>query len=354
MSRRSNRTTPRGFTLIELLVVIAIIGVLIALLLPAVQAAREAARRAQCSNNLKQIGLALSNYENQNGSFPPGSVKFGSGSLIDCTVQRNHTMFALILPFMEQKPIYDSINFNLPAMSNTAPYGKVGPGGAAANSTAYNSTLNSYICPSDSLKSRTPSTPGYSQSSYAGVTGNKDVWHWWYGCPASPSPQIESDGMFNADYTYRVSDVSDGLSNTMFVGETSRFRNDPDGNFFYFWTGDLWYGTATPGVTRITAFATTVAKPNASFWLQETSDSTYYQNWDQNPALPLQNMGQWGFRSQHPGGVNFVFGDGSVRFLKDSISVVGPVNPMTNLLTPGIYRQLATRGGGEVIDQGGL
>jgi prepilin-type N-terminal cleavage/methylation domain-containing protein/prepilin-type processing-associated H-X9-DG protein len=351
MLRRPSPAARRGFTLIELLVVIAIIGVLIALLLPAVQAAREAARRAQCTNNLKQIGLALSNYENQNGSYPPGSVKYGSGTLQDCTVQRNHTMFALMLPFMEQKTIYDAINFNLPAMSASGPYGMAG-NGAAANSTAYNATMTSYICPSDTLKRSTPSTPGYSQSSYAGVTGNKDVWHWYYGCPAQPTPQIESDGMFNADYTYRVSDVADGLSNTFFVGETSRFKNDPDGNSFYFWTGDGWYGSAVSGATRVTVFATTVAKPNASFLLPEPSDSTYFQNWDQNPTLALQNLGQWGFRSQHPGGVNFVFGDGSVHFIKDSIQVVAGTNPLNGQTLNGIYRKLATRQGGEVIDNG--
>ncbi len=346
----SRRPTRRAFTLIELLVVIAIIGVLIALLLPAVQAAREAARRAQCSNNLKQLGLALANYENQNGSFPPGSIKYGSGSNIDCTVQRHHTMFALLLPFMEQKPVYDAINFNLPAVDEVGPYGLAG-NGAASNSTAYNSAVNNYVCPSDSTRPPAQTIFGRAQSSYSGVTGNKDVWHWWFGCPADPSPQIESDGMFNGDYTYRVSDVSDGLSNTLFVGETSRFKNDPDGNFFYFWSGDLWYGTATPGVSRITALASTVARPNASFLIPEPGgDGTYFQHWDRNPNTPLQNMGQWGFRSQHPGGVNFVFGDGSVRFIKETISVVGGTNPLNGQLMPGVYRQLATRSGGEVVD----
>ncbi len=91
--------------------------------------------------------------------------------------------------------------------------------------------MNTFLCPSDTIGPNSITTPGNSQVCYAGSLGNRDVYHWWHGCPASPSPQEESDGMFNADYTYRVADVTDGLSNTFFVGETSRYNNDPDGNF---------------------------------------------------------------------------------------------------------------------------
>ncbi|MDR3637582.1 MAG: DUF1559 domain-containing protein [Isosphaeraceae bacterium] len=340
-----------GFTLIELLVVIAIIAVLIALLLPAVQAAREAARRAQCVNNLKQIGLALANYESSAGSFPPGSIKWGSGNLTDCSVQRHHTMFALILSQMEQSSTHDSINFNLPAVDTSPPYGTGSANGAASNSTAYNTTVNSYLCPSDGHVNISPSSvPGQAHSSYSGSSGNTDVWHWNWGCPANPSPQIESDGMFNADYCYKIADVTDGLSNTLFVGETSRFKNDPDGNWFYQWTTDGWYGSSVSSASRIMSLACTVAHPNASFLLPEPGgDGSYYQNWYRNPSLQLQNLGQWGFRSMHPGGVNFLFGDGSVRFIKDSVNTVGPINSLNNQLTLGVFRELATRQGNEVV-----
>ena len=97
----------------------------------------------------------------------------------------------------------------------------LGVNSAAANSTAYNTRVNSFLCPSDNLGPNTTTTPGNSQVCYAGVAGNRDVYHWWHGCPASPSPQEEADGMFNGDYTYRAADVTDGLSNTLFVGETS-------------------------------------------------------------------------------------------------------------------------------------
>ncbi|MDG3004219.1 DUF1559 family PulG-like putative transporter [Paludisphaera mucosa] len=342
----------RGFTLIELLVVIAIIAVLIALLLPAVQSAREAARRAQCTNNLKQIGLGLANYESANGTYPLGSVRDGVGAVQDCSVSRRHTFFALILPQMELSTVYNAINFSVPSLDSAPPYGKGNANGAAMNSTAYNSGVNSYVCPSD-IKSRPhpTSVAGRSQSSYGGVLGNKDVMHWWNGCPADGPPTAESDGMFNADYCYKVSSVSDGLSNTLFVGETAKFRNDADGDWFYQWNQDAWYGSwIANGVSRIFAFATTVAKPNAGVLIPEPDgDSTYYTDWDLSPTLQLQNLGQWGFRSMHSGGVNFLFGDGSVRFIKDSIEVAGGLNPANGQRLGGVYRKLATRAGGEII-----
>jgi prepilin-type N-terminal cleavage/methylation domain-containing protein/prepilin-type processing-associated H-X9-DG protein len=339
----------RGFTLIELLVVISIIAVLIALLLPAVQAAREAARRAQCVNNLKQIGLALANYETSNRVFPPGSIQYGAGATLDCTTQRHHTMFAMILPLIEQTPLYNSLNFQLNAVDTTGPYGK-NVNSAACNSTGYNTTVNSYLCPSDNLGKFTTPT------SYAGVIGNTDIYHWFYGCPTTlPSPEVQSDGMFEPDYVYQVSDVTDGLSNTLFVGETSRYNNDPDGMLLYSWSNDYFWqsnlSTSAGLVTRPDALAFTIARPNSPMLVPDVpADTVLFVNWFQNPNLPLQNMGQWGFRSHHPGGVNFVFGDGSVHWIKESINIVGTVNTTTGLLGLGVYRSLATRQNGEVID----
>ncbi|WP_240911337.1 DUF1559 family PulG-like putative transporter [Paludisphaera soli] len=347
MPLRSGRR--RGFTLIELLVVIAIIAVLIALLLPAVQSAREAARRSQCTNNLKQIGLALANYESAQGTFPPGAVARGSAPNADCSNERKHTFFSLILPQMEQGAIYNAINFSLPAIDQVGPFGLPGNGGAS-NRTALHSTIAGFICPSDMVVPPDPAAPrGRGQSSYSGSVGHKDVRHWWYGCPASPSV-IQSDGMFNADYNYGVSDVSDGLSNTLFVGEVAKFRKDPDPNLSNQWGNYAYYGSSVSGVTRPSALAFTLAKPNSSMLVPDVpGDGSYSTNWERNPATRFQDFGQWGFRSMHPGGVNFLFGDGSVRYIKDSIEVVGAPNPVSGYASPGVFRKLATRGGNETV-----
>jgi prepilin-type processing-associated H-X9-DG protein len=298
------------------------------------------------------MGLALHNYETANGVFPPGAIRWGSGAAEDCVSPRHHTMFALILGYMEESTVYNSINFNLGSIDTNGPFGN-GVNSAASNSTGYNTTISSYLCPSDNIaKFQTPTLiPAFAQSSYGAVVGNVDVNHWWWNCPAFPSPQMMGDGMFDADYVYRVSDVTDGLSNTLFIGETSRFTNDPDGTFFYSWTNDQWWGSSVAGVSRIDSYAYTLAKPNAPMLVPDIGgDATFFQNWQQNPNLQLQNMGQWGFRSQHPGGLNFLFGDGSCHFIKSSINVVGSINPTNGTLGLGVYRQLGTRQGGEVID----
>ena len=260
-------------------------------------------------------------------------------------------MFALILPFIEQTTVYNSINFQLGSIDTTGPYGN-GVNSAASNSTGYNTTVNSYLCPSDNIGKSSTTIPGLTQTSYGGVIGNVDIYHWFHGCPTTaPSPQVQSDGMFDADYVYQVSDVTDGLSNTLFVGETSRYSNDPDGIFFYSWSNDALWISSVSGVTRPDALAMTIARPNAPMLIPDIGpDSIFNINWYLNPNLALQNMGQWGFRSQHPGGVNFLFGDGSVHFIKESINVVGTVNPTAGTLGLGVYRALGTRQNGEVID----
>jgi prepilin-type N-terminal cleavage/methylation domain-containing protein len=235
----------RGFTLIEVLVVIAILMALVALLLPAVQGARESARRAQCLNYLKQIGLALQNYERTYQSFPPGAVS-GQESPLDCSSfanrGRGHGVLTLILPFIEQEITHDAINF---AYSSMGLQGSINAG--AINYTGLSTHLAVYVCPSDTgqtppLNKLVDPTNGltfnaYSQGSYAGVVGTVDIFRWSCGCPPTSddgivcfksSVELMPDGAFGYNHAFHASDFHDGLSYTLLVGEFARFVPDPD------------------------------------------------------------------------------------------------------------------------------
>ncbi len=340
-----NPKTRRGFTLIELLVVIAIIAVLISLLLPAVQSAREAARRAQCINNLKQIGLGIHNYESSNGTFPLGSVGYAVPA-IDCT-QRGFSLFALILGSMEQTQVYNAINWSLASGSTFN-----GVNAGAANRTALVTRINTYVCPSDQIQ--TPydisvSSNGYSQSSYAGVSGTNDIWHWWYGCTTGQSynASITANGVFGASQNTTISKITDGTSNTIIVGEAGRYINDPD-QVFMTWSRALWFGSALAGVSRPQGMASVVPKLNAQIQIPE-SGGTLTPTGDVDSWLFDANylgLGQFGFRSGHPGGVNFLFGDGSVRYIKNTVDMGSTDYTQKNV---GVLRKLSTYGGGEVI-----
>jgi prepilin-type N-terminal cleavage/methylation domain-containing protein/prepilin-type processing-associated H-X9-DG protein len=332
----------RGFTLIELLVVIAIIGVLIALLLPAVQAAREAARRAQCTNNLKQIGLAVYNYESATGSYPMGNLTRSAAESPTCTgTYYGHTCMSYILPYLEGSNQYNAVNFS-------RPYNSV------SQVTAYSIKVNSYVCPSDAGVAKLP--PNFiptTQTSYAPVRGIRENIRWTIA-PADGSNRCganDSEGIFGANISYAVADVTDGTSNTMMFGEASRFRQEGGDSHFNFWNvAGSWVGpnwnAATPdwpGDVRVTGGAFVVPKlnsppvTNGGPSCQDNVAAPHSLNWsipDANP--PCIALGQWGFRSMHPGGANFLFTDGSVKFVKDSVNYL-------------VYRSLGTRGRGEVI-----
>jgi prepilin-type N-terminal cleavage/methylation domain-containing protein/prepilin-type processing-associated H-X9-DG protein len=340
----------QGFTLIEMLVVISIVAVLIALLLPAVQAAREAARRVQCSNNLKQIGLALQNYHTVHDTFPPGAIGL-PGHPIECQ-RRGHSVFTLLLPFVEQTPAFNAINFSFGS------YGYQGPANAGAiNWTGLSHRVATYICPSDTQqiprlsKLEDPvngvTYNAYTQGSYAGVVGTVDIFrNYCHGCDGQPIQtdglacfgdiELRPDGAFGYNHGFRDVAFRDGLSNTLLIGESSRFPNDPDPHF-NIWTIAAWPWPASsiPDVTRPQAMATTVPRINAPL-REPDAVRAHPTNWKYD--LRYEEMGQFGFRSNHPGGANFLFGDGSVRFLKETID------------RQGVYWALSTRCGRELVD----
>jgi len=339
----------RGFTLIELLVVIAIIGVLIALLLPAVQAAREAARRAQCTNNLKQIGLALHNYESSNGSFPPGCFGTSVRDRNPCTANVSHTWADMILPFLEQGSTYNAINFQVPTYNGgTASIGTTGNWGYL-QATAYTNRVDAFICPSDLNLSerRTVATVmgglnPYSQTSYTAVSGTVEcLWYGYWGVggvnppPLANCEAIEPNGVFGKNYTYKIADILDGTSSTMFVGETSHFKNEPVSVFSFWNRAGAFIGNIGSDI-RVMGWAYAVPKINAPATGLSPNISDPFNWWNLQVYPSSQNEGELGFRSFHPGGANFVFGDGSVKFIKQTINLQN-------------YQALSTRAQGEVL-----
>jgi prepilin-type N-terminal cleavage/methylation domain-containing protein/prepilin-type processing-associated H-X9-DG protein len=354
MPRSARHASQRGFTLIELLVVIAIIGVLVSLLLPAVQSAREAARRSQCINNLKQIGLAILNYDSAVGSLPPGIINHGlveraAGVCNNGTWNKNHGTFTFILPYIEQQSVYNAVNFNLPAGTGggTSPAAILGVMAGRIQSTALSTVISTYVCPTDEL--REPGTGfaadllnGYSPSSYSISFGTRDNARWTLGgCPYF----FTGDGPFCINATIKTDFISDGLSNTIFAGETSRFVNDPE-PFFGFWTRPASYGSRQGlAIGRLQGYAYPVVKLNSPPGPDPlTATGSVFGNkgdaWLARPETYV--AGQYGFRSQHPGGVNFLFGDGSVRFIKTTVDSGDPTRV-------GVMRALGSINGRETI-----
>ncbi len=356
--RPYKRGARRAFTLIELLVVIAIIAVLIALLLPAVQSAREAARRAQCVNNLKQIALACFNYESGTGSFPIGNLMLNDQANAvfggQCSQLMGYSAFAYILPYIEQSGGYNAYNFIWPGDA----YPKAANSGP--NATAGLQKIASYVCPSDqpSLPINIPQyTIAIAQGSYGMNRGRWENIYFNWAVAAFPDPGQPytstcnyggGDGMFMPESVVRIADVIDGTSNTFMLGEMSRFPNEPTNIFQFMGLTAAWGdSTYSPSGVRVTSGAFVVPALNSPPDTTPTgvtfnacfAGTVQPPDWLKNSAIPggpCNTLGQWAFRSFHPGGGNFAMGDGSVKFIKNSI----------NLVT---YRALGTRNLGEVV-----
>jgi prepilin-type N-terminal cleavage/methylation domain-containing protein/prepilin-type processing-associated H-X9-DG protein len=329
----------RGFTLIELLVVIAIIGVLIALLLPAVQAAREAARRAQCLNNMKQLGIALHNYHDVNGTFPPGRIWSNVGFPTIFSGQQNTTWFCLMLPFFEQGTLANAFNFSLG--SEGPVLGITNIPALDANSTVASTKLSVFQCPSDRqiIFNINPNYvgPKYSQflftkGNYATSWGNTG---WGQGFRGTYTTQYIQSA-FGHDMKINIARVTDGTSNTVFLAEVLQGAQ-------YDVRGMMW--SSVPGGA---SFMTRFTPNSYQDYLGAVNGGDFLNNAPTLFCTPEPVLGLMcypnasdsdafaGARSRHPGGINATFGDGSVRFLKNSVS-------------PPIWQALNTIAAGEVL-----
>jgi len=348
-----------AFTLVELLVVIAIIGILVALLLPAIQAAREAARRATCTNNLKQLGLAIQLYHDQKKELPPGArwydyrdgckdCKTVSEWGPECCRKRHGTIHMFLLPFLEEQPLYDAFNFEDPKGTDE----QLLPNGLPIGSTA----VATFVCPSDEPMTATTVRPGqtapelsddllssYKMTNYqasrgptrhidgpvscpltdawnqqfAGITGPgskpinapsppTDEFTWTYSERAGPAGDPtkyfrEFGGPFTrSSFTVKISKITDGLSKTIYMGEV-RVRCSAHAAEGWAWShsGNGLISTVVP---------------------------INFDSCSDNSALGCGSWETWssalGFKSPHPGGGHFVMGDASVQFLPDSIDML--------------------------------
>jgi prepilin-type N-terminal cleavage/methylation domain-containing protein/prepilin-type processing-associated H-X9-DG protein len=299
-----------GFTLIELLVVITIIGILIALLLPAVQAAREAARRAQCSNNLRQIGVALSNFESNRGTFPPGTeastpMAYGYPSKPD-----NEWVYLLhyLLPYMEEQNYYDAIDGPTFDLQNPWVAGAVWP------RSVHDRAIAVLQCPSDGFGGYVTlegSGIHLTRSSYRGIfSGLQDYENAYRQYPE------ERRAAFRMGVGTPVSDIKDGTSNTMAVAEYVKGIDEGDarGSIYSNRAGlQFLYVAQGPNSMSDDGLCDAFCPKNGSPPLPELNLPCFgTANYWQNYASP---------RSRHPGGVQVVFCDGSVHFIPDNIAM---------------------------------
>ncbi len=299
--RQSSVKPIYGFTLVELLVVISIIGVLVGLLLPAIQAARESARRLQCTNKMKQIGVAMQNYHAAKRFFPSGS------NIHDEERKTGISWNVLVLPYLEQNNLFDRIQ----------PL----PNGGAMNLSPEKELNNAYICPSAEQEPNEVDT--FKHANYSTVSGsfrNGESMGLTGACG-----DVFIDGTFYPNSRTPISRITDGTSNTLAVGERTYYFGPYSWMFGSLKRGnpisDLCMGSSHNIVAPINA------DPNVFGY--------YRFDPNQPPGTPEIKLNNLYFGSDHPGGANFMYADGSIHFLDDSIDFT-------------IYQNMASKDGGEV------
>ncbi len=310
----------KGFTLIELLVVIAIIAILVALLLPAVQQAREAARRSSCKNNLKQIALGLHNYHDVFTTFPPGRIdsnpSYAAATQGPLENQNGLAWSAFILPYVEQAPLYDQISTETAGFirhwerDNT---------GASAPISSSRARITTYGCPSDTMPLINTKRGSYGKTNYMGNSGNRAA--------------IDRRGIFWVNSRVKMRDISDGTSNTLIVVEKSGTR---DANTMINcdtvvcdWNAGLWIGSRYVG--------------NSVGWHSgiNPTDVDSYGGGSATYMIGRSNRTwghSWSNNSTHTGGLQTALCDGSVRFLSENIDMI-------------TYRNLRDRRDGNVVGE---
>jgi prepilin-type N-terminal cleavage/methylation domain-containing protein/prepilin-type processing-associated H-X9-DG protein len=321
--------TRRAFTLIELLVVMAIIGILIAILLPAIQRVREAAQRASCQNNLKQIGLALHNYHDNFGRFPAAKIHSGTGTLLQANYfgpevdyrnqpwrVYNHTGWVALLPFIEQGNLFRIYDYRKPSCYSCSSAGIEDDSWLAdrmgRNEEVVGTYIKTYTCASDHNPPEVCNDYGHPANytvippipelvyhhAYSRQSARRSNYLFasYFDTDATPKyPGGPIAGAFGTNGAATILAVSDGLSNTILVGESRQNHVEtPYGPYWGSGTHSCCHGIVTDERWHI------------NYPAGLTPDTKHLQN-------------AWGFGSWHPGGANFLFGDGAIRFLHDAM-----------------------------------